>query len=196
MAQGNGMQHSAANRQMIQILLRFPEFAAHFDRLAQEWQYHCLIHGDVKWDNCMLINTESGLKAKIIDWELANWGDPAWDVGCIFAAFLAGWIQALPPSATRVPGQFDAFSERCLAEMQPSVHAFWNAYCAARNLPEAACRSYLVQCLRYGAARLVQTAYEHLQFSSAVDANTYLLLQGSCNMLTRPDEAVEELLSL
>ena len=190
------MQHSAANEQMIQILLRFPGFTAHFDQLARQWRCQCLIHADVKWDNCMAVQEDGRWQIKMVDWELANWGDPAWDAGCIFAAFLANWIQALPAAATHAPGQFDAFSEKCVREMQPSIHAFWDGYCSALPLSQEEQQPYLLRCLRYGAARLTQTAYEYLQFSAAVDAHTYLLLQASLNILTRPEEGAEELLGL
>lgn len=193
---GTASQHSGGNQQMIQLLQRFPDFTAQLDRLAREWQCRCLIHGDMKWDNCMLLRDHGELAVKVVDWELAHWGDPAWDVGCVFSAFLAGWVQALPPAATQMPEQFEAFSDQCLMEMRPGVHAFWTSYHAALELPEPDCAGCLIRCLRYGAGRLLQTAYEYLQFASTVDPNTYLLLQVSCNVLTKPEEAAEELLGL
>ena len=47
------------------------------------WRAETFIHNDVKWDN-FLVYARAGSRRltqmKIIDWELANFGDPAWDV--------------------------------------------------------------------------------------------------------------------
>ncbi len=45
-------------------------------------------------------------------------------------------------------------------------------------------------------ARTVQTAYEFVQASPQMSPLTYLILQASLNILTRPAEASDELLGL
>src|SRR5260370_39025408 len=78
---------SNANIQAIKIIQAFPEFCERLDTLRQGWMVETLIHHDLKWDNC-IVSAKSGLQRKvrlmIVDWELANRGDPCWDVGSVF----------------------------------------------------------------------------------------------------------------
>ncbi len=55
-------------------------------RARRAWRPDCLVHGDVKWDNCLVEQAVDGPHVVLIDWELSGLGDPAWDV----AAALAG----------------------------------------------------------------------------------------------------------
>lgn len=53
------------------------------------WQPMALIHADLKHDNILLATSEHGVKAKILDWEMARIGDPAWDLAGICARLAA-----------------------------------------------------------------------------------------------------------
>ncbi|MFI6538740.1 phosphotransferase [Nonomuraea sp. NPDC050547] len=52
---------------------------------AAAWRAGCLVHGDLKADNCVV----AGDRIRVIDWELSGLGDPAWDVACVIADQLA-----------------------------------------------------------------------------------------------------------
>lgn len=54
-------------------------------RARMTWRPMCLVHGDLKHDNVLLVDDGS---VRIIDWEMARIGDPAWD--------LAGLASRLP----------------------------------------------------------------------------------------------------
>src|SRR5258708_825360 len=54
----------------------------------------------------------------------------------------------------------------------------------------------LESCVRYAAARMIQTAYEYMQYSSQISANALYLLQVSLNTLKDPKEAIRDLLAL
>jgi hypothetical protein len=55
---------------------------------------------------------------------------------------------------------------------------------------------WLLKAIMYGAARLVQTAFEHMQRSNETTGNTVCLLQVSLNMMMRPYEAALFLLGI
>lgn len=59
--------------------------AAAIERLRRAWVPRCLVHGDMKLDNCLWGDDT----IRIIDWELAGGGEPAWDVGCAIGDFAA-----------------------------------------------------------------------------------------------------------
>jgi aminoglycoside phosphotransferase (APT) family kinase protein len=51
------------------------------EEAGNAWSARAPIHGDVKWDNVLARREPSGAwRLWLIDWELAGWGDPGWDV--------------------------------------------------------------------------------------------------------------------
>ncbi len=190
-------QLSAGNVQLVGILRQYPAFQQKLDELREDWRFDSLIHGDMKWDNCIVFKQDGGpLDFRIVDWELADFGDASWDVGAIFQAYLSFWIFSMPIAAGAAPGQFVGQAAYPLEAMQPAIRAFWKAYVATRKLDGEAARHLLERCVRYGAARMVQTVFEYMYASPQLSANAISLLQVSLNMLQAPREAITELLEL
>jgi aminoglycoside phosphotransferase len=52
--------------------------------LESRWHATCLIHGDLRLDNCIV---DAG-RVVLVDWETAGWGDPAWDVASLVQEFV------------------------------------------------------------------------------------------------------------
>jgi hypothetical protein len=62
-----------------------------------------LVHGDARWDNFLLTSgagPRGELNARLVDWELAHRGDPAWDLGYALCEHVRAWLvdgQRQPP---------------------------------------------------------------------------------------------------
>jgi hypothetical protein len=164
------------------ILEQYPEFLETIGKIRAGWQVNSLIHGDMKWENCIICNEEM----KIIDWELADLGDSAWDVGSIFQNYLSLW-------ASREGLESNGGS---IEAMQPAMAAFWNAYVGRMGLDAADRATLLEKCCRCAAVRLIQSTYEYMHYTKRLDRSGILLLQLSLNMLKDPAEAVRALLGL
>ena len=81
--------------------------------------------------------------------------------------------------------------------MQPAMRAFWEAYAAARGIAGAEARRQLERALLYGAARLVQTAFETaVGLPQAAVSLGVPMVQLSANVFGRPRESVAELLGM
>jgi hypothetical protein len=190
---------SGGNRQLLDILRRYPEFGRTMERLADEWRQECLIHGDIKWDNCVLVPAGDGTGAvqlKLVDWELADWGDPCWDVAAIFSAFIVFWIQSLPLAPGQDAAHAVEITQFPIDKMQPTMQAFWKSYAEEMGLEPATAGEVLARSVLYCGARTVQTAYEYMQMSQQLSAPTLYMLQASLNILTQPAEATRELLGI
>ena len=114
-----------------------------------------LIHGDVRWENCVAVAARPGLRRTrvlLIDWELAGRGVPAFDVGSVLAEYLRVWVGSVPIASPSPPGQ----AGYPLARMQPAVGAFWSAY------REAGARVPLREVIELTALRLLQAAVERI----------------------------------
>lgn len=180
---------SAAGLQLFQVIQRYPEFPPLLAGLRAGWQVESLIHGDVKWDN-FLVLPDGGIR--LVDWELADFGDPSWDAGSVLQGFLTSWISSIqaPPD-----GASD-FARLPLARLRPAIRAFWHAYIETLGVDAAEADRRLDRAVRYGAARMVQTAYEFTQFSQEIAGPAVWLLQASLNLLKDPRRGTVELFAL
>src|SRR5579883_1107790 len=69
----------------------YPSLQPMLSSLRPEWRQDSLIHGDMKWENCLVSSSEP-LKLRVVDWELADIGDGAWDVATIFKEYLVACL--------------------------------------------------------------------------------------------------------
>lgn len=181
---------SGAGLQLFQVLHRYPEFPRLLAELRAGWRIETLIHGDVKWDNFLV--SQDGKSAFLVDWELADFGDPSWDAGAVLQGFLTSWITSIQMA----PGSSPDFAHLPLPKLRPAVRAFWNAYVDALGIDRAEADRRLDRAVRYGAARMVQTAYEFLQYSAEIAGPAVWLLQVSQNLLKDPRRGTVELFAL
>jgi hypothetical protein len=63
------------------LLQQHRDFEGLLDALGAEWRFDSLVRGDMKWDNVLIYPVGGGLDFRIVDWEMADFGDTAWDVG-------------------------------------------------------------------------------------------------------------------
>jgi aminoglycoside phosphotransferase (APT) family kinase protein len=169
---------SVPSIELIKAIQRDAVFARGLDELRDGWRVETLAHRDVKWANCIVA---PGGAIRLVDWEMAGWGDPALDVGSALGELL-GW---------RLRSGADA---RPAAE--PAIAAFWRAYTRARALDDAAADELLGRAIRYGAARLVQSAYEKTQETRRMSARVTRGLELGRQVLLAPRAAAAELLGI
>ncbi|MBI3650015.1 MAG: phosphotransferase [Acidobacteria bacterium] len=190
---------SAGNSELLNIVQKYPEFHQALDDIRDQWQFDSLIHGDMKWDNCMVFAGQQGaadLDFKVVDWELADIGDACWDVGAILQAYLAFWIMSIPMETRAAPAQLIEMAQFPLEAMLPAIHAFWKTYIETRQIAVEQRRNLLERCVKFGAARMIQTAYEYLQYSPHITLPVLYMLQVSMNILKSPQEAISDLLEM
>lgn len=190
---------SSANIQLIKILQQFPEFDELFNKLCLDWRADAIIHSDIKLDNCIVFTqSPSGRKTrlKIIDWEMASVGDPCWDVGSVFSDYLSYWLLSIPMIGEKPSEHFVDLARYPLERMQPVIKAFWYSYVMQMKLDTSASCQWLLRAVKYGAARLVQTAFESMQTSMQLAGNIICFLQISLNIFKRPQEASSQLLGI
>lgn len=137
--------NNAAAVFVVDALRQDPALRAAMDGLARDYRRAGLIHGDLKFDNCLVLEKSGEMRLKLVDWGIADRGDPAWDLAGIFQCYLLTWMQL-------------TFSRRAF---QPACRDFWRSYCSARGLCGAAAAAELRLAWRFAGVRLFQTAYEY-----------------------------------
>lgn len=112
------------------------------------WNEHSgLVHRDPRWDNFLLTHGSApgnNLNIRLIDWELASVGDPAWDVGYYLAEHIRFWLINGPRTACS-PNLEDVVekSRFKIEQAQPAARAFWDAYCRRQRLEARGQRALL-----------------------------------------------------
>lgn len=181
--------------QLASALPMYPGLIPALGQLRAEWQYDSFIHGDMKWDNCMLVEDNGETTLRVIDWELSDLGDGAWDLATIFKEYLAIWLMSIrsPETAAApagIPGPLD------LTSLQPSIRAFWNAYVTRRGLSAGAAHAYLRRSIRFCAARMIVAILEYLNGAPQLTPQGYAMLHVSHSLLLFPDNAQTNLLGI
>lgn len=189
---------SEASLRMRAIIQRYPSLASALDHLHDEWRTDTLIHADLKLEHVIdrRVRENRLPRIAIIDWESAQLGDAAWDIGSIFAGYLLRWVRSIP-----VVGNLDFAETTRLAtfpiqRIQRPVSAFWQAYVEASALDPAGRHRLLVRATCSAAAIMIQREEEHLQSLSAPTSWTSRILQISLNMLNNPLAGATVLLGL
>jgi hypothetical protein len=188
---------SPASLQVLKLLQQDRPIVAGLEDLCNEWMADTLIHGDIKGDNVLATaGTDEELRVRIIDWELIQVGDAAWDVGNMFRDFLSYWLLSLPLSADLSPQHMLEEAQIPLANLHPATRAFWNAYRNSARLNANVAGDFLVRSVRFAAARMAQGAYELSARASSPSNLAVMMLQLAANILADPSGAMLHLLGI
>lgn len=185
---------SAGAVELTRILQDLDELCTALDDILASWHEDSVIHGDVRWDNCLAWRSGSSsrwTRLQLIDWELAGLGDPALDIGAFFGDYLGAWLQSIPIADPRDPGRLRAHARLPLRRMRPALRAFWAAYSLHRGASAADLSATLRRSTRFAAVRLLTAALEEAQTLDQVRAGVLSMLQLSQKILARPREAAD-----
>ena len=160
---------SAASVELVKRLQADAPLCRALDELREGWAPLALVHRDVKWANCIAHPAPGSgsarlTRVKLVDWEMAGWGDPAFDVG-------------------------SAFSDCVGAGPGPAAGALWSAYVRAARLDDAAATALLTRAVRFAGARLVQSAYEYTQEATVLSDRVVDSLAVARELMLAPDAA-------
>jgi hypothetical protein len=187
---------TSSNLKLLKTIQQYPTFYDSLEELYAGWRSETLIHGDLKWDNIISSPDGADKKIKIVDWESASMGDPAWDVGSIFHEFIRYWLSFMPISGRESAEQLVERASLNLKDIHPVSRAFWNSYITQRQIQGKAANELLVRSARFCAARLVQTAYESLYSTTELPNIIVYMIQVSANIFNRTNDALVQLLGI
>jgi aminoglycoside phosphotransferase (APT) family kinase protein len=131
------------------------------------WHAASLVHGNVRTRTVLCGPSPGGRRPLLfVDWSRAGHGDPRWDVGCLIAGYLAGWVR-------------NAHDGPPFAPVQAEIRAATAAYAAVHPMAPADRR----QTLRYAAVALLREA--------GADGDAPALAEVAAHLLRRPDSCQE-----
>jgi hypothetical protein len=189
---------SPANSQTLQILQSQEGLAARLDALRKSWRPVTVIHNDVKSDNVLMNpGQEPGsVEVRIVDWELVQIGDPAWDLAGALQDVVRFWVYSMPLSLERTAEQMMAEARYPLEAVQAVCRALWAGYRSAAGALAREDPSLLTKAVKFSSARMIQSAYEMAFGAVALPPPAVVLLQVGANILDDPELAQVRLFGL
>ncbi|MGV9775237.1 phosphotransferase family protein [Streptosporangium sp. NPDC003464] len=168
-ANGCGLDFDDYLRSMQELEPRFRE-------LHERWAPDSLIHFDLGGDNILfpVAPPAGALPVRLIDWELAGFGDPMYDVGFLVGQLFLGEMRRVRSAV----GATDWMSQ-----LQANAHNFMNAYSEARPVSEEDAKR-LVQ---YAGIALLVHSTVRLQQIGALGRIGHLCLHFGKRFVQRPD---------
>lgn len=139
-----------------------PRVPVALDMLQTAWRADNFIHGDLKWDNFIVTPKSESMDVdlKIIDWELAGFGDPCWDVGSVFQSFINFPLVTMLAFAEELPTDLQGMMRYCSPDGLAAIRDFWIGYVTGAAMDEAAAGECIARSIQYCGARMLQTAFE------------------------------------
>jgi thiamine kinase-like enzyme len=165
-------------------------------KLATTWRYTHFIHGDIKWINFLVTKEAHGFSQKLIDWELADIGEPLWDIAGLLQSYITTWLLGFDnsnPYQHELPNHSKPFD---IKYMQPSAQAFLYTYMEQNGYTEAYPVDFFTKVMQLTAARIIQTSVEAITFNAKVEANYMRCIQLAFNILKDPMYALVELFNI
>lgn len=162
--------------------------------LQSEVASDAIVHGDLRWDNCLLVappGARRRTRVLLVDWELGGRGPAAFDIGTALAEYLSVWVASIPMPDPRDPSRFADHAGHPLAQMRPAIQALWGTYHAARADSPA-----LARVVELAGVRLLQAAIERARHSDELSAHSVALAQLAVHLLGDPDGTAAALLGL
>jgi len=161
------------------------------------WQINALIHGDIKLDNIIVLpdeGNEESENVKLVDWEMLQHGDLAFDVAGAFQDYIFLWLIMTPDADSaeemikKVPYAF--------SELQPAIQTYWTAYSNTMGLDEEATKDLLHRAVLFAGFRCVQTSFEIANKFEQVPAIAMILFNMGTEIIKETEKAKSLLFGL
>jgi hypothetical protein len=188
---------SGGCRQVVEAIRAAPELLHGLAALGAGWRRVALMHGDFKWDNVLVVQApDGGRELRLIDWELADLGDPLWDVAGGLGGFIQYWLLNLPQHHLAAPLHAGADAPVALATVHALAREFWSAWRHAVRHEQPVTDELELLAGRLTGARLVLLAFELLQAAPALTPHAATALQLGRYLLAHPRNAMADLLGI
>jgi aminoglycoside phosphotransferase (APT) family kinase protein len=184
---------SPGNQDVVRMVQQSRPLCTGLGELQERWTRARLVHGDVRWENCLAIRTAGSARRglSLIDWELCHVGDPRWDQGCGFAALLSAWAASVTgrPSSRRA-------TTAAAGTVAASGRAFWASSSQSSRVTEPDVDDRVAVVMRFAAARLLQVAVEQTRQFRSVSPTAVALVQLAENAMATPEAVAAHLLGI
>jgi thiamine kinase-like enzyme len=153
----------------------------------------CLTHNDLKLNNILIHNNweqSDSQIVRIIDWERAIWGDPAFDLGLLIASYLQMWLDSLVVSKSLSIEESLSLAIVPLDRIQPSIASLTRAY--LQSFPEISIDQpdFLERVIQFAGLGLIQGIQAEIDYRKTLGNISIAQLQVAKTLLCRPIQSM------
>ena len=188
---------SAANYELLKIIQHQTQISEFLEKIPDEWKVKTLIHGDAKLDNILVsVDKKREMRMKIIDWELVDFGDPAWDVAGIMSDIIQQNFFSLMNFDTRSKRKLDKQFELLMKKIKRPMSEFWKSYSHSLRDRKLLDGEFSSRVIRYCVAKLIQSAYDSLQWSNEVNYGAINMVNLSVHLIDNNEKTIQKILDV
>ncbi|MEM8780979.1 MAG: aminoglycoside phosphotransferase family protein, partial [Cyanobacteria bacterium P01_G01_bin.49] len=164
--------------------------------LGKAFTPSCLTHNDLKLNNILLQTdwqqTNDNI-IRLIDWERSSWGDPAFDLGTLFASYIQLWLGSLVISKSLSIEESLNLAVTPLEQLQPSIATLTKAY--LNTFPEILeyRPDFLPRVVQFAGFGLIQQIQAMIQYQKSFGNTGIAMLQVAKSLLCRPERSMPTL---
>ena len=182
--------------QFFKLYQRFPSLSQAIADLDRSIDPSCLVHNDLKINNILLaLNWEQTGSSviRLIDWERADWGDPAFDLGCILGSYLEIWLDGLLIGNTLSINESLQLATTPLELLQPSLFTLLQFYLEGFPAITTARPDYLDRAIQFAGLALIQRVEITIDEDRIFGNRGIVMLQVAKQLLCTPQAAMSTL---
>jgi hypothetical protein len=178
----------------ISLYQRYDSLGQAMAELSTAFKPCCLTHNDLKVNNILLhvdSHKSSDSIVRLIDWERANWGDPAFDLGILITTYLVIWLNSLVISNSLTIEESLRLATIPLEKIQPSIAALTCTY--FDNFPEILEHrpDFLLRVVQFTGFGLIQQVLAMMQNQASLGNTGIGILQVAKSLLCRPEQSMQ-----
>jgi Phosphotransferase enzyme family len=182
--------------QFFKLYQRFPSLSQAIADLASSITPSCLVHNDLKINNILLdLNWQqpNSKLIRLIDWERADWGDPAFDLGCILGSYLEIWLDGLVIGTTLSINDSLQLATTPLELLQPSLFDLVRSYLDRFPAIINARPDFLDRAIQFAGLSLIQRIETRIDEDRLFGNRGIVMLQVAKQLLCAPQTAMNTL---
>jgi thiamine kinase-like enzyme len=182
--------------QFFKLYQRFPSLSQAIFDLGNAISPSCLVHNDLKINNILLdLDWQSPTSQiiKLIDWERADWGDPAFDLGCLLGSYLEIWLDGLVISRNLSVNESLQLATTPLELLQPSLFTIVHSYLAEFPAIISVRPDYLDRVIQFAGLSLIQRIEIMIDENRIFDNRGMVILQVAKQLICTPQAAMNTL---
>ena len=179
----------------ISLYQRYDSLGQAMAELSTAFKPCCLTHNDLKVNNILLHVVDSHKSSenivRLIDWERANWGDPAFDLGILINTYLVIWLNSLVISNSLTIEESLRLATIPIEKIQPSIAALTCTY--FDNFPEILEHrpDFLLRVVQFTGFGLIQQVLAMMQNQASLGNTGIAILQVAKSLLCRPEQSMQ-----
>jgi len=178
----------------ISLYQRYDSLGQAMAELSTAFNPCCLTHNDLKLNNILLhvdSHKSSESIVRLIDWERAKWGDPAFDLGILITTYLVIWLKSLVISNSLTIEESLRLATIPLEKIQPSITALTCTY--FDNFPEILEHrpDFLLRVVQITGFGLIQQVLAMMQNQASLGNTGIGVLQVAKSLLCRPEQSMQ-----